>query len=155
MPTERWSNPGSTELLDAGAQFVEGRKRLEAGQLASAVEHFQYAVDIEPTGRALAYLALAPFRMAPDFAAQHPDCEEAWAFRADLAMSLSEAEETYRHAARLHHQAPFPLGPLGEGQKTEAACALGNAGVRDLHRGRIEQASVPRAKIITCYRTNN
>ena len=106
-----------TELLDAGAQFEEGRERLEAGQIASAVEHFQYAVDIEPTGRALAWLALAQFRAAPDFAAERslaalgeacardPQCEEAWAFRADLALSLSrraEAEEAYRCAARLN-----------------------------------------------------
>ncbi len=106
-----------TELLDAGAQFTEGKKRLDAGQLASAVEHFQYAVDIEPTGRALAYLALAQFRVAPDFAAERslaalaeactrdPDCEEAWAFRADLAMSLSrssEAAEAFRQAARIN-----------------------------------------------------
>ena len=33
--------------------------------------------------------------------------------------------------------------------------ALANAGVRDLHRGRIAQASLPRAKILTCYRTHN
>lgn len=106
-----------TELLDAGAQFEEGKKRLEAGQLASAVEHFQYAADIEPTGRALAYLALAQFRLAPDFAAERslealgeacardPQCEEAWAFRGDLALSLSrhsEAGEAYRNAARLN-----------------------------------------------------
>ena len=89
---------------------------LQLRQLASAVEHFQYAVDIEPTGQSLAYLALAQFRMAPDFAAERslaalaeacardPECEEAWVFRADLAMSLcrkSEAEEAWRQAARL------------------------------------------------------
>lgn len=110
-----------TQLLDAGAQFEEGRRRLDAGQLASAVEHFQYAVDIEPTGRALAYLALAQFRAAPDFAAEaslaalgeacvrDPQCEEAWAFRADLALSLgrkAEAEEAYRNAARINPKQP-------------------------------------------------
>lgn len=106
-----------TELLDAKSQFDEGRRRLEAGQLKSAVEHFEYAADIEPTGRTLAWLALARFRLAPDFAApsslelladacaRDPHSEEAWAFRADLALSLSrhaEAEEAYRHAARLN-----------------------------------------------------
>lgn len=106
-----------TELLDAKSQFDEGRRRLDAGQLKSAVEHFEYAADIEPTGRTLAWLALARFRQAPDFALERslalladacsrdPNCEEAWAFRGDLALSVSrhaEAEEAYRHAARLN-----------------------------------------------------
>ncbi|MFT3712841.1 MAG: molecular chaperone DnaJ [Archangium sp.] len=106
-----------TELLDAQSQFVEGKKRLEDGQLKSAIEHFQYAADIEPTGKTLAYLALARFRQAPEFAAEaslqelaeactrDPQCEEAWAFRADLALSLSrkeEAADAYRHAAQLN-----------------------------------------------------
>jgi tetratricopeptide (TPR) repeat protein len=106
-----------TELLDAKSQFDEGKKRLEAGQHKSAVEHFEYAADIEPRGRTLAYLALARFRLAPDFAAEkslalladactrEPACEEAWAFRADLALSLSrheEAEDAYRKAMKLN-----------------------------------------------------
>jgi len=106
-----------TELLDAQSQFDEGKKRLEAGQHQSAVEHFAYAADIEPRGRTLAYLALARFRLAPDFAAEkslalladackrEPGCEEAWAFRADLALSVSrhaEAEDAYRKAAALN-----------------------------------------------------
>lgn len=110
-----------TELLDASSQFEEGKKRLEAGQVASAVEHFRYAADIEPTGRVLAWLALAQFRLAPDFAlesslealadacARDPQCEEAWAFRGDLALSLSrhsEAEESYRNAARINPKQP-------------------------------------------------
>lgn len=110
-----------TELLDASAQFEEGKKRLQAGQVASAVEHFQYAADIEPTGRVLAWLAFAHFRAAPDFAAESslaalaeacardPQCEEAWAFRGDLAVILSrhaEAEEAYRNAARLNPKQP-------------------------------------------------
>lgn len=106
-----------TELLDAQSQFDEGKKRLEAGQHKSAVEHFEYAADIEPRGKTLAYLALARFRLAPDFAAEkslalladacarEPGCEEAWAFRADLALSLSrhaEAEDAYRRALKLN-----------------------------------------------------
>lgn len=106
-----------TELLDAQSQFDEGKKRLEAGQHKSAVEHFEYAADIEPRGKTLAYLALARFRLAPDFAAQkslalladacarEPGCEEAWAFRADLALSSSrraEAEDAYRKALQLN-----------------------------------------------------
>ncbi|MFO0595052.1 MAG: DUF4388 domain-containing protein [Myxococcaceae bacterium] len=106
-----------TELLDAKSQFDEGKKRLEQGQVKSAVEHFEYAADIEPTGRTLAWLALARFRLNPDFAAEKslealadacardPQCEDAWAFRADLALSLSrrdEAIEAYRHASRLN-----------------------------------------------------
>lgn len=106
-----------TELLDANSQFEEGKKRLDDGAIKSAVEHFQYAADIEPTGRTLAYLALARYRQAPDFAGEaqlealaeacqrDPNCEEAWAFRADLALALSrkeEAAEAYRNAARLN-----------------------------------------------------
>ncbi|HEY0880070.1 MAG TPA: DUF4388 domain-containing protein [Archangium sp.] len=106
-----------TDLLDAGSQFEEGRKRLEANQLQSAIEHFEYAADIEPSGRTLAYLALARFRLNPDYAAEKslelladactrdPECEEAWAFRADLALSLSrkaEAAESYRRAMKLN-----------------------------------------------------
>jgi Flp pilus assembly protein TadD len=110
-----------TELLDAQSQFIEGKKRLDDGQLKSAIEHFQYAADIEPTGKTLAYLALARFRQAPDFAgeasleeladacARDPKCEEAWAFRADLALALSrkeEAADAYRHAAQLNPKQP-------------------------------------------------
>lgn len=106
-----------TELLDASSQFDEGRKRLEAGQVKSAVEHFEYAADIEPSGRTLAWLALARFRLHPDYAAEkslalladacarEPGCEEAWAFRADLALSLSRREEAvdaYRRASKIN-----------------------------------------------------
>jgi tetratricopeptide (TPR) repeat protein len=106
-----------TDLLDAKTQFDEGRRRLDAGQLASAIEHLEFAADIEPTGRTLAYLALARFRVSPDFAlerslelladacARDPQCEEAWAFRADLALSASrraEAEDAYRQASRIN-----------------------------------------------------
>lgn len=116
-----------TELLDAKSQFDEGKRRFDAGELKSAVEHFEYASDIEPTGRTLAYLALARFRMAPDFALERSlqllaeacqrdaNCEEAWAFRADLALSVSrvaEAEEAYKNAARLNPKQPRYLTAL-------------------------------------------
>ena len=106
-----------TELLDAQSQFDEGRRRLEAGQVKSAVEHFEYALDIEPRGRTLAWLALARFRANPEYAAKkslesladacarEPGCEEAWAFRGDLALSLGrkeEAAEAYRRAAKIN-----------------------------------------------------
>ena len=106
-----------TELLDASSQFEQGRLRLEAGQVKSAVEHFEYAADIEPSGRTLAWLALARFRLNPDYAAEkslvlladacarEPGCEDAWAFRADLALSLSrreEAADAYRKASKLN-----------------------------------------------------
>ncbi|MBL9039810.1 MAG: DUF4388 domain-containing protein, partial [Archangium sp.] len=48
-----------TELLDADAQFKEGHQRLEAGNFRGAVEYFEYACDIEPRGRFLAFLAWA------------------------------------------------------------------------------------------------
>lgn len=110
-----------TELLDAKSQFDEGKKRLEANELKSAIEHFEYAADIEPTGRTLAYLALARFRLAPDYALERSlqllaeacqrdaNCEEAWAFRADLALSVSrhvEAAEAYTQAARINPKHP-------------------------------------------------
>ena len=106
-----------TELLDAQSQFDEGRRRLDAGQVKSAIEHFEYALDIEPRGRTLAWLALARFRLNPDYAAEkslasladacarEPGCEEAWAFRGDLALSVGrkeDAADAYRHAAKIN-----------------------------------------------------
>jgi tetratricopeptide (TPR) repeat protein len=110
-----------TTLLDAGAQFDEGKRRFESGQLESAAEHFQCAADIEPNGRTLAYLAITQFRLAPEFAGERsltalatacqrdPNCEEAWAFRGDLALGLSrhpEAAAAYREALRINPKHP-------------------------------------------------
>ncbi len=108
-----------TDLLDASSQFDEGRKRLAAGAYKSAVEHFEYACDIEPTPRIRAYLAWARYQLDPQAAATRslqelaeacaagPACEEAWAFRADLALAFSrheEAEDAYRKAFKLNPQ---------------------------------------------------
>ncbi|MGV3620641.1 MAG: DUF4388 domain-containing protein [Archangium sp.] len=105
-----------TELLDAQSQFEEGRRRLAAGNAKSAAEHFQYAIDIEPRGRFSAWLAFAKYQQNPQFEAdralaamveaarQEPECEEAWAWAGDIAMSLSrhaEAEDAYRQAFKL------------------------------------------------------
>ncbi|PZR10741.1 MAG: molecular chaperone DnaJ [Archangium gephyra] len=105
-----------TDLLDAQSQFEEGRRRLAAGNARSAAEHFQYALDIEPRGRFSAWLAFAKYQLEPQREAeralvamveacrQEPDCEEAWAWAGDIAMSLSrhaEAEDAYRQAWKL------------------------------------------------------
>lgn len=105
-----------TDLLDAQSQFEEGRRRLAAGNARSAAEHFQYAVDIEPRGRFVAWLAWAHYQLdargeaersltaLAEACRQEPDCEEAWAWRGDIATSLSrhaEAEDAYRKANKL------------------------------------------------------
>lgn len=105
-----------TELLDAQSQFEEGRRRLAAGNPKSAAEHFQYALDIEPRGRFTAWLAFANYQADATHEAERslallaeacrlePACEEAWAWRGDIAMSLSrhaEAEDAYRKANKL------------------------------------------------------
>lgn len=104
-----------TGLLDAQAQFDEGRRRLAAGSLKSALEHFQYAFDIEPKGRFLAWLGWTTYQLEPNAAQRaletlrracelEPGCEEAHVWRGDLAMVLGrspEAEEAFSHASRL------------------------------------------------------
>jgi tetratricopeptide (TPR) repeat protein len=105
-----------TDLLDAKQQFDEGKKRFDAGNFKGAVEHFEYACDIEPRAKSLAWLALARYRQSPqsyapkalaelaDACNREPACEEAWAFRGDLAMAFGrheEADESYRKAIKL------------------------------------------------------
>lgn len=104
-----------TDLLDADAQFDEGRRRLAAGNPRSALEHFQYALDIEPRGRFLAWLAWTKYQLEPSGSLaclellakaceQEPTCEEAHVWRGDLAMVLGrspEAEEAFRQAVKL------------------------------------------------------
>lgn len=104
-----------THLLDAQSQFDEGRRRLSAGNTRSAIEHFQYALDIEPRGRFLAWLAWAKYQAEPSGAQaclellgraceQEPACEEAHVWRGDLAMVLgrsAEAEAAFKQAVKL------------------------------------------------------
>ena len=104
-----------THLLDAQSQFDEGRRRLSAGNTRSAIEHFQYALDIEPRGRFLAWLAWAKYQAEPNGAEaclellgraceQEPTCEEAHVWRGDLAMVLgrsAEAEAAFKQAVKL------------------------------------------------------
>jgi tetratricopeptide (TPR) repeat protein len=104
-----------SELLDAQAQFDEGRRRLAAGNLRSALEHFQYALDIEPRGRFLAWLAWTKYQLEPNSAdealgllaracEQDATCEEAFVWRGDLAMVLGrspEAEAAFAQAVKL------------------------------------------------------
>jgi|JI10StandDraft_1071094.scaffolds.fasta_scaffold80025_5 Flp pilus assembly protein TadD len=109
-----------TDLLDAPSQFDEGRRRLAAGNLRSAIEHFQYALDIEPRGRFLAWLAWAKYQAEPSGAVaclellgraceQEPTCEEAHVWRGDLAMVLgrsAEAEAAFKQAVKLAPKNP-------------------------------------------------
>src|SRR5262249_914296 len=106
-----------TDLLDAGAQFEEGKKLLEAGSLKLAADHFEYASDIEPRGRHRAYLAWTRYRLNPnpagskaleeltDACEAEPECAPAWAFRGEVAKELREfrlAEECFRRAVKLN-----------------------------------------------------
>lgn len=105
-----------TELLDADAQFEEGRKRLAAGNAKGAIEYLQQAIDIEPRPRFSAWLAWASYQADPQHAlepslaelarvcGQDPHCEEAWVWRGDLSMATSrhaDAEDAYRKAYKL------------------------------------------------------
>ncbi len=106
-----------TSLLDADSQFEEGLKRLGQGHARQAVEYFEYACDIEPKARFVAYLAWARYRAAPEregpralnelaeACASEPECEEAWAFRGDVGLALNQldvAEDCYRKAYKLN-----------------------------------------------------
>ncbi|MBX7099094.1 MAG: DUF4388 domain-containing protein [Myxococcaceae bacterium] len=106
-----------TDLLDAGTQFDEGLKLFNSGNVGGALKYFEYACDIEPKARFRAYLALArtqsdPVRLGPkalaelgELCAAEPSCEEAWAFRGDLARGLAQpalADECYRKAYALN-----------------------------------------------------
>jgi tetratricopeptide (TPR) repeat protein len=102
-----------TDLLDAGAQFEEGKKRLAAGNLRGALEYFQYAADIEPNPAHRAHLAWARFRVDPErharlalselaeLAREEPDLADAHRFQAEILKAQgrwAEAEEAYRRA---------------------------------------------------------
>lgn len=106
-----------TDLLDADAQFAEGRQRFAAGNYRGAAELFEYACDIEPRGRFRAYLIMSRYRLAPatlsprlleeltEACQAEPTCEDSWAFRGDLARALGDsaaAEDSYRKAYKLN-----------------------------------------------------
>ena len=106
-----------TDLLDADAQFEEGRKRLAASNPKGAIEYFQQAIDIEPRPRFSAWLAWAKYQSDPQHelqntlseltqvCAQDANCEEAWVWRGDLSTAVSrhaDAEESYRKAYKLN-----------------------------------------------------
>jgi Domain of unknown function (DUF4388) len=105
-----------TDLLDAAAQFEEGRRRLAAGNPRGALEYFQYAADIEPRAAHHAHLAWARFLVAPErnarlalgelveVARKEPGCVEAHRFAADVLKAQgrwAEAEASYRRAFQL------------------------------------------------------
>jgi len=103
----------ATNLLDAGTQFAEGRRRLEAGNPRGALEQFQYATDIEPLAAYRAYLAWARYLVDPvrharlaqnelfEVARTEPSCADAQFFLGEILRAQSrpaEAEEAYRRA---------------------------------------------------------
>jgi hypothetical protein len=105
----------STELLDASAQFAEGRRRLAAGNARGALEQLQYAADIEPTPLVRAHVAWARWLVDPerfarlalgelaDVARADPGCAQAHLFAGEIHRArgdLVEAEEAYRRAHR-------------------------------------------------------
>jgi curved DNA-binding protein CbpA/ribosomal protein L12E/L44/L45/RPP1/RPP2 len=105
-----------TDLLDAAAQFEEGKRRLAAGNARGALEYFQYAADIEPRAAHRAHLAWARFLVDPErnarlalgelaeVARKEPGCVEAHRFAADVLKAQgrwSEAETSYRRAFQL------------------------------------------------------
>jgi len=109
----------ATDLLDAGAQFAEGKRRLEAGNPRSALDYFQFACDIEPRALYRAHVGWARWLVDPERNARLALHELAAAARADAgcaeALFLSgeihrargehaEAEEAYRRASRANPQ---------------------------------------------------
>lgn len=106
-----------TNLLDAGAQFESGRKLLAAGNLTPAIQHLEYAVEIEPR-RALyrAWLGWARWIQSPehghvaalaDLAAatkQDPMLPDAFFFEGQIRKArgdLPAAETALRRAVKL------------------------------------------------------
>jgi tetratricopeptide (TPR) repeat protein len=102
-----------TDLLDASTQFAEATRRLEAGNYRGAMEYFQFATDIEPTGTHRAHLAWARYLVDPAKNAklvlselgglqkQEPGCNRAWYFAGEIQRALgmyAEAEESFKRA---------------------------------------------------------
>jgi tetratricopeptide (TPR) repeat protein len=102
-----------TDLLDASTQFAEASRKLEAGNHRGAMEHFQFATDIEPSGANRAHLAWARYLVDPQRNArlalgelaglqkQEPGCNRAWYFAGEIQRALgqyAEAEESFKRA---------------------------------------------------------
>jgi tetratricopeptide (TPR) repeat protein len=102
-----------TDMLDASTQFAEATKRLEAGNFKGALEYFQFATDIEPSGVNRAHLAWARYLVDParngrlaltelaGLQKQEPSCNRAWYFAGEIQRSLglyAEAEESFKRA---------------------------------------------------------
>jgi tetratricopeptide (TPR) repeat protein len=112
-----------TTLLDAGTQFSEGLKRLQAGEFRAALDLFQYAADIEPRASHRAHLAWARYLVDPERHARlalrelgevargEPSSFDAAFFTAEIQRGLgswAEAEESYRRAQRANPKDPRP-----------------------------------------------
>ena len=102
-----------TELLDAGAQFEEGLRRLAAGNARGAVEQFQFAADMDPKPLTRAHLAWARYLVDPERLAKlalgeladvlraDPGCGRAHFFTGEIQRgqgAWAAAEEAYRRA---------------------------------------------------------
>ena len=100
-------------MLDGATQFAEAVKRLEAGNYRGAIEHFQFATDIEPSGVNRAHLAWARYLHDPQRNArlvltelaglqkQEPACNRAWYFAGEIQRALGlygDAEESFKRA---------------------------------------------------------
>jgi tetratricopeptide (TPR) repeat protein len=55
-----------TELLDAGSQYKSGMLALKEKKFGKAVEFFEFAYDVDPKPRYLAYLGWSRFLHNPD-----------------------------------------------------------------------------------------
>jgi curved DNA-binding protein CbpA len=109
----------ATDLLDAGTQFAEGKRHLEAGKPRSALDLFQYACDIEPRALYRAHLGWARWLVDPERNARlalhelgeaaraDSGCAEALFFSGEIHRARgehAEAEEAYRRASRANPQ---------------------------------------------------
>lgn len=105
----------STDLLDASAQFAEGRRRLAEGNPRGALEQFQFAADIEPSALHRAHVAWARYLCDParfgslalselsGIVRAEPGCARAHFFAGEIqraAGAFDRAEEAYRLAQR-------------------------------------------------------
>jgi tetratricopeptide (TPR) repeat protein len=102
-----------TDMLDASTQFTEAMKRLDAGNYRGAMEYFQFATDIEPSGVNRAHVAWARYLVDPQRNAklvlgeltalqkQEPSCNRAWYFAGEIQRTLglyADAEESFKRA---------------------------------------------------------